>query len=350
MRAAVYQSREKSLLIEEVNTPVAGEGQVLIKVHRCGICGSDLHMTKDEKYGFQQGYIPGHEFAGEIVALGAGVVQQHQTLAIGQRVVVMPFLSCGVCQSCLNGEPAYCKTKQMIGTGGVPGAFAEYIVADAKWCIPLPETLSFDDAALVEPLAVALRAVLASNIKAGDRVLIIGAGAIGLAATYWVKHSGAGCVAVSDISLTPEQRAYAVGADHFIVPQQDMSFYRQTVEALGREADIVFDCAGVPGSLDNAVKVIRSGGSVVSPGFCWQPDPFSSMMAMIKEATIKFTNFYNFNEFTIAVNSLAAGNLQARAMITDVVSLDQSPAAFELLKKGRHNHCKILIAPFNEAP
>lgn len=346
MRAAVYQGKGKSFAIENVNQPVPSEGQVLVKVYRCGICGSDLHMTKDEKYGFKVGDIPGHEFAGEVAALGAGV--DEQALNIGDRVVVMPFFSCGKCQHCLNGQPPYCKNKQTAGTNGMPGAFAQYAVADAQWCIKLPDNVSFEDAALVEPLAVALRAVLAAEVKAGDRVLVIGAGAIGLAAVHWAKQSGAGCIAVSDISTAPEQRAYAVGANCFIAPEESQSFYRQVLAGLGGEANIVFDCAGVPGSLDNAVRVICSGGKVVSPGFSWKPDTFSSMMAMIKEANIKFTNFYSFNEFNIVVNSLANGNVEPRAMITDVVSLDDTPQAFELLK-GRHSHCKIQISPWQNA-
>lgn len=340
MRAAVFQGGGKPLAIEQVADPTPGPGQVVIRVGRCGICGSDLHMAQNHSFSFQPGDVPGHEFAGEVVALGAGT----EDIKPGDRVAVMPFLSCGKCRACLAGEPAGCVTKQMLGSWGVKGGYAEYVVADARWCVQLPKSLGFDDGALVEPLAVALRAVQVSGISAGDRVLVIGAGAIGIAAAYWARRSGAGRIAVSATSTRREAMARGVGVDDFIIPEPDRDLASLAGQVLGGEADIVFDCAGAPGSLDMAVSVVRSGGLISAPGVCWAPDQFAPMMAMIKEVTLKFTFVYDLRQFEIAIGALDSGRVEPRAMITDVVSLDDVPRTFEGLKQ-RNPHCKVQIAP-----
>src|SRR3546814_3342610 len=123
--------------------------------------------------------------------------------------------------------------------------------------------------------------------------------------------------------------ARAMGIDAFITPEEGRTLAEQSADALGSAPDIVFECAGVPGSLDQAVSAVRRKGTVASPGFCWAPDTFTPMMAMLKEATIRYTNVYDTREFEIAVGALDNGNVEPRAMITHVVNLDGAPDAFE---------------------
>ena len=341
MKAAVYQGGGKPLAIARIADPTPGRGQVVIRVHRCGICGSDLHMAESHSFSFQPGDVPGHEFAGEVVALGPGA----DGVAMSDRVAVMPLLSCGSCRACLSGQPTGCAARRMHGAQGVMGGYAEDALADARWCLALPKTLGFDYGALVEPLAVSLRAVQLSGIRAGDRVLVIGAGPIGIAAAYWARLSGAGRVAVSATSTRREAMARAVGADGFIIPEPARDLAGQAAEALGGEADIVFDCAGMPGSLDAAVAAVRSGGVVSAPGVCWSADTFTPMMAMIKEVALRFSFMYDRRQFETAIGALDSGRVEPRAMITEVVSLDEAPDTFEALKQ-RNNHCKVQIAPW----
>jgi (R,R)-butanediol dehydrogenase/meso-butanediol dehydrogenase/diacetyl reductase len=341
MRAAVFRTENRQLGVETLPDPTPGEGEVVIKVGRCGICGSDLHMAEGHTYSFDDGAVPGHEVSGEVVALGRGV----ERLRVGDRVAVLPFLSCGHCRACKEGDPMGCPQQRMMGAFGVTGGYAEYLLTNEIWCVSLPKSLSFEDGALVEPLAVSLRANRVSGIRAGDRVLVLGAGAIGLAAAYWARQSGAHRVAVSATSTRREAMARAIGADAFITPDPERALAEQSAEALGGEADIVFECAGVPGSLDLAVSAVRRRGTVASPGFCWTPDSFTPIWAMLKEATIRFTNVYDTREFEIAVGALDNGHVEPRAMITDVVRLDDTPAAFEGLR-GRNNQCKVMIAPW----
>ena len=339
MRAAVFQT-DRKLAIENVADPAPGEGQVVVKVHRCGICGSDLHMAEGHVFSFDAGAIPGHEVSGEVVATGPGV----ERIAVGDHVAVLPFLTCGSCVSCRTGDPMGCRDGRMMGAFGVTGGYAEYVLTNAIWCVRLPRSLSFEDGALVEPLAVSLRAARASGVKAGDRVLVMGAGAIGLAAAYWARLGGATKVAVSATSLRRRDMAMAMGIDAFIAPEAGLTLVEQSTAALGGDADIVFECAGVAGSLDQAVSAVRRGGTIAAPGFCWTPDSFTPLMAMLKEATIKFTNVYSTREFEIAVEALANGHVEPRAMVTDVVDLARAPEAFEGLRRPNHQ-CKVMIKP-----
>jgi (R,R)-butanediol dehydrogenase/meso-butanediol dehydrogenase/diacetyl reductase len=341
MRAAVFHLDSRKLALETVPDPTPEAGQVVIKVHRCGICGSDLHLAQGHSISFQDGAIPGHEVSGEVVAVGPGVTR----VAIGDRVAVLPYLSCGTCLACREGDPAGCRNARMFGSRSLGGGYAEYLLTNAIWCVKLPKSLSFEDGALVEPLAVSLRAARASGIKAGDKVLVMGAGAIGLAAAYWARKCGAGKVAISATSTRRENMARAMGADAFITPEEGRTLAEQADDALGGAADIVFECAGVPGSLDEAVSAVKRRGMVAAPGFCWTPDTFTPMRAMLKDVTIRFTNIYDTREFEIAVEALDNGHVEPRAMITNVVDLDATPEAFEELR-GRNTQCKVMIRPW----
>lgn len=340
MRAAVFRTRTRKLELETVGDPTPDAGQVVIKVHRCGICGSDLHMAEGHGISFEDGSVPGHEVSGEIVAVGKGVT----SVSIGDAVAVLPYLTCGSCRGCLTGDPAGCRNARMFGSRGVGGGFAEYLLTNAIWCVKLPKSLSFEDGALVEPLAVSLRAARATGIAAGDRVLVMGAGAIGLAAAYWARQCGAGQIAICATSTRRKAIAEALGIDVFITPEEGLTLAQQTRQAFGAPADIVFDCAGVPGSLDQAVSVIRRQGKIAAPGICWTPDSFTPMIAMTKEARLIFTCVYDAREFEIAVEALEKGHVEPRAMITEVVDLATAPETFEQLRI-RNDQCKVMIRP-----
>jgi len=340
MRAAVFRTETRQLSLETVPDPTPGAGQVVIKVHRCGICGSDLHMAEGHVHSFADGAIPGHELAGEVVALGAGA----EGVAVGDHVAVLPYVTCGKCAACLAGDAIACRAFRMFGSG-TGGGYAEYALTNPGWCVQLPRTLGFEDGALVEPLAVSLRAARVSGIQAGDRVLVLGAGAIGLAAAYWARRYGASRIAVSATSRRREAMARAVGADAFLVPEEGRTLAEQCREALGGLPDVVFECAGAYGSLDQAISAVRRGGTVAAPGFHWGQDKFSGMGALVKEVTIRFTNMYNPDEFARSVDALDRGHVEPRAMITNMVDLAGAPAAFEELR-GPNSQCKVMIRPW----
>lgn len=333
MKAVTFQALHTPLAFETLPDPTPGTGEVVIHVRRCGICGSDLHMTEDAAYGCKAGDVLGHEFAGEVVVLG----KDAQGLATGDLVSVIPLKSCGACEHCRKGEVQWCE-----GFGLQGGGYAEYAVTRPNQCVKLPRDVSLADGAIIEPLAVALHGVNLSGLRKGDSVLVLGAGPIGLAVAFWAKRMGAGIVAVQDIADHQGQRALEMGADVFIVDPADPVGAAE--RALGGKADIVFECVGLPGLIEQAVKQLRNRGTVLLLGLCTRPDTFNSFAMLQKEVRLVTSAFFTRQEYERALDTLAAGAIEPRLLVTDAVGLDQVPALFESLK-ARTSQCKVLIAP-----
>lgn len=333
MRAAVMQGLHKPLAIETIPDPTPGEGDVVVKVGRCGICGSDLHMTEDPAYGQGAGSILGHEFAGEVVALGKGV----EGLNTGDLVSVIPLQSCGQCHSCSTGEVQWCEKFGLQG-----GGYAEYALTRPNQCVRLPKSASLADGAIVEPLAVALHGVALSRMRIGDKVLVLGAGPIGLAVAFWARRYGAGRVVVQDLADWQSDRALRMGAHDFVVEPDDP--IGSAERALGGKADVVFECVGVPGLIAQAVDQVRNDGTIVLLGLCTRPDTFNSFAMLSKQVKLATSAFFTRQEYEAALDALDRGAVEPRLLVTDTISLDATPDVFESLRK-RTRQCKVLINP-----
>lgn len=333
MRAAIMQGLHKPLAIETLPDPTPAEGELVVKVGRCGICGSDLHMTEDAGYGKGAGDVLGHEFAGEVVAIGKDV----EGIVTGDLVSVIPLMSCGHCAACRAGEIAWC---DQFGLQG--GGYAEYALTRPNQCVKLPKTVSLADGAIVEPLAVALHGVSLSGIKPGDKILVLGAGPIGLAVAFWARRAGATRIVMQDIAPHQRERALEMGATDFVVDREDP--VGASTRALGGLADIVFECVGVPGLIAQAVNQVRGRGSIVLLGLCSQPDTFNSFAMLSKEIRLITSAFFTRGEYEAALDALDRGAAEPRALVTETVSLTNTPDMFESLKKRTHQ-CKVLIAP-----
>ncbi len=333
MRAVTFQALRRPLAFETRPDPSPGEGEVVVRVGRCGICGSDLHMTEDAAYGIWPGAILGHEFAGEVVALGKGA----EGLAAGDLVSVFPLASCGQCETCLAGEPAWCA-----GFGLQGGGYAEYALTRPNQCVKLPQTASLADGAIVEPLAVALHGVNLSGLQPGERVLVLGAGPIGLAVAFWARRQGAGRVVVQDVADYQRERALGMGATDFVAdPEHPVA---ASDRALGGKADVVFECVGIPGLIAQAVQQVRVKGTILLLGLCTQPDTFSSFAMLSKEIRLITSAFFKRQEYEAALDALDAGAVEPRMLVTGTIGLDDVPTVFEALKQRTHQ-CKVLIAP-----
>lgn len=333
MRAVIFQELHKPLASETLPDPTPEEGQVVVKVGRCGICGSDLHMTEDAAYGCKHGDVLGHEFAGEVVALGRGT----QGLKTGDLVSVIPLKSCGHCTHCRKGEVQWCANFGLQG-----GGYAEYALTQPNQCVKLPADVSLVDGAIIEPLAVALHGVNLSGMKAGDKVLVLGAGPIGLAVAFWAKRMGAARVAIQDVAEFQRDRALGMGADVFVVDPGDP--IGSADAGLGGKADIVFECVGIPGLIDQAVQQVRNRGTVLLLGLCTRPDAINSFAMLSKEVRLVTSAFFTVPEYQASLDALAEGAMEPRLLVTDTIALDATPEVFESLKR-RTGQCKVLIAP-----
>lgn len=334
MRAARFTGLGERLEFGTLPDPVPGAGEVLVKVARCGICGSDLHMAEDPAYGACPGDVFGHEFAGEVVDLGQGA----EGLRKGDLVSVIPLKSCGQCEHCRKGEVQWCAAFGLQG-----GGYAEYALTRPNQCVQLPQSASLADGAIIEPLAVALHGVRLSGLKAGDSALVLGAGPIGLAVAFWARRMGAGRVVVQDIADWQRDRALAMGADAFIADASDPVGASDGAFPLGKP-DVVFECVGIPGLIAQAVQQVRNRGTILLLGLCTRPDTFNSFAMLQKEVRLVTSAFFTRQDYEDALDALSAGAVEPRLMVTETIGLEQVPDMFAALKQ-RTQQCKVLIAP-----
>ncbi|TGD72296.1 alcohol dehydrogenase [Mangrovimicrobium sediminis] len=334
MRAAVFNQVGQPLEIRELPDPTPGPGQVVLRVERCGICGTDLHYTDGSGATYEAGFVPGHESGAEVVAVGAGV----DFLKVGDHVVPHPVSGCGACAECLSGSPFWC-SQLTFNMGG----FGQYKTSGARACIKLPEGLSLADAAIVEPLTCGLHGVALAGVRPGATVLVIGAGPIGLAAIYWARRLGAGRIVAAARSTRHAEKAMTMGADAFLAMDDDFAVRLQ--EQLGGAPELVFECAGAQGLVARSVELVRPRGTVVVLGMCFHAETFVPATAALKEVTVRFAVGTLLEEFRTVADTLAAGHLEPLAMVTDTVSLDQLPTAFESLRQPGHQ-CKVLVDPW----
>jgi (R,R)-butanediol dehydrogenase / meso-butanediol dehydrogenase / diacetyl reductase len=333
MRAAVFRDFNAPLEIDEVAEPQPAADQLVIRVARCGICGSDLHLTREPAMGVQPGAVLGHEFSGEVVELGTATAG----FKVGDRVAVAPVRGCGQCPSCHAGEPAWCESMLLQG-----GGYAEFAVATDRQCLRLPTAASVEDGALVEPLAVALHGVALSGLAAGSRVLILGAGPIGLAVAFWCRRLGATQVGVVDLTPLQAELAKKVGATAFVQAGEDV--VKRATATLGGAPDVVFECVGKPGILAQALEHVRPRGSIVMLGLCTTIDSFVPFRAVSKEVKFITSAFFNMREYETSLDLLDGGHAEARALITDTIPLSNLPTVFESLRQ-RTSQCKVMVRP-----
>jgi (R,R)-butanediol dehydrogenase/meso-butanediol dehydrogenase/diacetyl reductase len=327
MRAAVLNDAHQ-LEVSEVADPTPGAGELVLRVTACGICGSDLKLRPS----MPAGMVMGHEFCGEVVATGADTDAQWQ---IGRHVTALPLIGCGRCLACLAGEPAHCAQADMVGVGGSPGGFAEFVRVDQRETVALPHTIDPALGALVEPLAVGLHAVERAHIRSGDRVLVLGAGPVGLSVIAWAARSGARELVVSDPSAVRREAASQFGATRTVDP---------AAERLEPRYDVVIECVGLPGMTDACVGASVRHGHVVIAGVCTKPDPYVPISALVKELTVDFVVYYTRREFFSVAETLAQDSLDAAAFVTKRVGLDDADDAFTELLEAKDQR-KILVLP-----
>jgi (R,R)-butanediol dehydrogenase/meso-butanediol dehydrogenase/diacetyl reductase len=335
VKAAIFDGVGRPLRIDDLALPEAAPDEVLLRVAACGICGSDLHITEDPvTFGVGQGTVLGHEFAGEVTSVGANVTG----FEVGDRVAVAPMWGCGKCENCLKGEPAWCSQMRLIG-----GGYAEFTAVAARQCRLLPDDLPIEEGALAEPTSVGLHAIVRSGMKPGDKVLILGAGPIGLLVAFWARRMGASAVIVADVHRHQENGAAAIGATGFAISGPNLD--ADLKEMIGDPPDIVFECVGKKGLIDFSCRLVRTHGTVIGVGLCVGGDEWDPFAALSKEIQVVFAVFFTMAEFVTAIDTLAGpGRFRPQALITERIGFERIPDTFEALRR-RTTQCKVLITP-----
>jgi threonine dehydrogenase-like Zn-dependent dehydrogenase len=340
MDAAVYQS-PGVVTVERRAVPAPGPGQILVAVHNCGICGSDIHQLRDG-WGLKSGAVVGHEWAGTIVALGEGV----DTWSIGEQVVGGPSPRCGMCRRCVEGKPSQCENRPVDITDWPDGAFAEYILVAAAGVLRLPEGLSARHAALAEPLAVALHGITRSGIAAGDTAMVIGAGPIGALSVVALQAMGVTDITVVEPNESRKQLARNLGATAVLDPS-DLDIYPmwEPERLSGRAVHVVLECSGRKEAIEAGFNQLGRGGVLVMVGAGIEAPSFDPNRMILNELSVCGSFVYDQGGFERAIDLLASGNIPGELLIdaTDV-PLSGLGDALEALATGRIAG-KVMVVP-----
>jgi (R,R)-butanediol dehydrogenase/meso-butanediol dehydrogenase/diacetyl reductase len=334
MRAAVLLEERPRLEMADVADPTPGPDEVLLRVTGCGICGSDLHLASQLA---EPGAVLGHEIAGVIAGVGTNV--DSIRWPDGTAVVARPFGGCGSCPFCESGRADHCPQFQLIGLER-PGGFAEFVTVRGDELFKLPASVSADEQPLVEPLAVVRRAFRRGQVVPTDRVAVLGAGPIGLAVVAWARAIGVETVVVSEPSALRRDLAIELGAAAAFDPLTE-PVAGAVAAATGGGPTVVFECSGRPGLIEQAIEMTAIDGRVVIVGICPQNDEIFPFWALSKELDLRFAIYYGREDFT---DTLDAHCLDARSMVTEIISLEGLPARFAQLERDP-DAGKVIVRP-----
>lgn len=342
MQAAVFPGLGEPLALKELSRPEIGPTELLVRVGYCGVCGSDLHATQPGDLVVPEGTILGHEFSGEIAAVGEAVREDWQ---VGERVTAVPVQACGDCHRvCKYGLGIHCPNNTITGFDPIAqGAYAEYVRVESANAVRLPEAVSLEAGATVEPLSVGLHAVAKAVMAPGSDVLVIGGGPIGLACIAAARVAGARHAVLSEFNEKRRAIAQAMGATAAIDPEAG-DVAEQYGAIAGGPPDIVFECVGVPGMLGQCIELVKHQGKVIACGVCTKAESFVPLTALAKEACLQWALGYGKRDFEVVVDLIASGRLDPAPMISHVIGLDALPQRFEALRTPT-DECKVLIRP-----
>ena len=330
-RAAVLYA-PGDLRVEDRPTPEPGPREVLVEVAAVGVCGSDVHYYEHGRIGshvVRSPLVLGHESAGRVVALGAGAAKH----AVGDRVTLEPGVPCGRCRECRAGRYNLCRDVRFFATPPFDGAFANFVTIHEDFAFALPDSVSDEAGALMEPLSVGIWACRKAGVAPGDRVLITGAGPIGLLALQCALAFGATAVTITDVSDERLELARRLGATRALRAGEDAG-----------EADALIECSGHPAALAAGVAAVRPAGTAVVVGMGPEEDA-SVPLSLIQNREIWLTGTFRYaNTYPTAIALVAEGRVDPEAIVTGRYGLDDAEAA---LRAGREDpaNVKAMVVP-----
>jgi (R,R)-butanediol dehydrogenase/meso-butanediol dehydrogenase/diacetyl reductase len=341
LRAARINA-ERTLDVVDVDRPSVGADEVLLDVEYCGICGSDLHMLRMPEEHVPAGHVLGHEFTGVIAELGARV----DGWAVGERVVVFPMIACGGCRTCGAGHPNLCEqgSEHGIENGpglGRPGAYAESVAVPQAMLRRLPPSVSDIDGALIEPLAVAIRAVKISQVGPEEAVCVLGAGPIGILAVAALKARGCHRVAVVEQSAIRRAAVERLGVSAVAPAHAPES----VPTLLGEPPAAAIDCTGHQSAAPLAIELLAPAGRLTVVGLPDEPAAIDLATLARYELTVRGSVVYSEEDFADAIEDLAGSRIPTDQIITRIASLDAAPVVIAELASGATDHVKVLLRP-----
>jgi 2-desacetyl-2-hydroxyethyl bacteriochlorophyllide A dehydrogenase len=336
---AVTVAGKKQLKVSETNTPKPDGNKVILEVAKVGICGSDLHMWEN---GDRIGLIMGHEFCGKVVDPGA----LKDTVKVGDRITVLPLNPCGKCVNCKQGKVNTCVNGLAASPGiTAPGAYAEFYAARPDMVRSLPDSVSDAEATMIEPTAVALRAVHLAGIKPGDKVLITGGGIIGQLCAAWARIAGASYIALSEANPKRAEKAMEMGDVDKVFDAKDEDLVKKLQAASKGGFDQALECAAVAPAVNTAIQALKFEGKMILVGVNYSLVPITTLLTVLHEIEIKGTIGYSPKEFDQSLEMMAKKVIDTERFISATVGLDGVQGAFEQLTSGDTSDIKIIIEP-----
>jgi 2-desacetyl-2-hydroxyethyl bacteriochlorophyllide A dehydrogenase len=339
MRAIIIDT-PGNVRVGNLPEPEPQADELVIRVDACGICGTDLHLIDGDSPLARYPLVPGHEFAGEVVAVGSDIARANgsggTSLTIGSRVAIDPNLNCGCCESCRTGHENLCLNYRAIGVT-INGAFAEYVAVPASRAYLLPDTMSLRAASLIEPVSCAVHGMHSLNPRSGDTFLIVGAGAMGLLLLQLALRGGAARVAMVDVNSQRLVGAEQLGATRTYTSVQ------QALADEPRGFNCVIDATGVAAAIEQAFLAVKRGGKFMMFGVASQDARVSLSPFRIynEEITIVGSMAVLFS-FQAALDLIGGGVINTEAMLTAALPLEDFSEALRLVRRGEGIKTQIL--------
>lgn len=322
----------------ETPRPIAAEGQVLVRIMRIGICGSDIHVYHGKHPFTRYPVTQGHEVSGRIEAVGSGV----EGLSVGQKVTIEPQVCCGHCYPCTHGKYNLCEELKVMGFQ-TTGTASEYFTVDAAKVTPLPETMSYDEGAMIEPLAVTVHAAKRFPEMKGARVAILGCGPIGILLMQSCKALGAASVLVTDVSDYRLSVARSVGADYAVnTGETDME--QALRDAFGSDkADVIYDCAGSDITMGQAIRCARKGSTIVLVAVFSKLASVDLAVLNDHELELNTSMMYRHEDYVDAIRLVSEGKVQLRPLMSRHFAFRDYLKAYQYIDENREMTMKVII-------
>lgn len=322
----------------ETPRPIAAEGQVLVRIMRIGICGSDIHVYHGKHPFTRYPVTQGHEVSGRIEAVGSGV----EGLSVGQKVTIEPQVCCGHCYPCTHGKYNLCEELKVMGFQ-TTGTASEYFTVDAAQVTPLPETMSYDEGAMIEPLAVTVHAAKRFPELKGARVAILGCGPIGILLMQSCKALGAASVLVTDVSDYRLSVARSVGADYAVnTGETDME--QALRDAFGSDkADVIYDCAGSDITMGQAIRCARKGSTIVLVAVFSKLASVDLAVLNDHELELNTSMMYRHEDYVDAIRLVSEGKVQLRPLMSRHFAFRDYLKAYRYIDENREMTMKVII-------